>query len=90
MGLWLAILVLSALAGALCAFVLRGKIGLVSAAAVPWFGLLFWQLYMEYVAPYQGGGASMWLVAQLFAGTIAAITGLVVYAACKRFTSSIV
>jgi hypothetical protein len=35
-----------------------------------------WQLYHEYVAPYSGGGASMWPLAQLVAGTPAALLGM--------------
>ncbi|MBI5612858.1 MAG: hypothetical protein HY942_07325 [Gammaproteobacteria bacterium] len=55
------------------------------AGAVPWFGLLAWQLYHEYVAPYQGGGASLWIIGQLFAGTIVVAVGIVAYLICRSF-----
>lgn len=83
MIVWIFLLLLSALAGFLCACFHSGKFGLFLAGAVPWFGLLAWQLYLEYFAPYQGGGASMWLVAQIFAGTMAAATGIAAYSAGK-------
>jgi len=79
MALWLTIIGLSALVGFVCGHTLRGAWGGVAAAAIPWFGLLAWLLYNEYFVPYQGGGASMWPIAQLFAGTIAAIVGGVTY-----------
>lgn len=41
-----------------------------------WLGMLFFLLFNEYVLPYEGGGASMWPLAQLFAGTAAAVSGL--------------
>jgi len=36
-------------------------------------------LYQEYFAPHQGGGASMWPIAQLFGGTLAASLGVAAY-----------
>jgi hypothetical protein len=80
MTTWIAIVVLSALAGHLCARKLSGWTGALAAAAIPWFGLLAVLLFMEYVLPYQGGGASMWPIAQLFGGTVAAVVGLLSYA----------
>ncbi len=74
---WCAILIPSAIVGLLCGYLSRGKWGLVIAGAVPWFGLLAALLYTEYLLPYRGGGASMWPVAQLFGGTVAAATGLI-------------
>jgi hypothetical protein len=47
------------------------------AGAIPWSGLLACLLFSEYCLPYRGGGASMWPIAQLFGGTIAAGTGVV-------------
>ncbi len=75
---WLAVLIPSALVGAVCAWKLHGKKALIYSAAIPWLGFLIWLLYNEYFVPYSGGGASMWPVAQLFAGTAAAFTGLIV------------
>jgi putative exporter of polyketide antibiotics len=84
MAQWLTIIGLSALVGFLCAHKLHGAWGGVAAGAIPWFGLLGWLLYNEYFVPYQGGGASMWPVAQLFAGTVAAIVGVASYALAQR------
>jgi len=80
MTLWLSILIPSAVVGILCELFIKHKtLGLILAGAIPWFGLLGWQLYMEYFSPYKGGGASMWIVGQLFAGTIAALIGIGCY-----------
>ena len=80
MYVWIALVGLSALSGVVCALVLSGHKGWLAAALVPWFGLLACLLYAEYFVPYQGGGASMWPIAQLVGGTVAAAVGLVAYA----------
>lgn len=54
------------------------------AIAVPWLVLLVAILITEYVVPYQGGGASMWLVAQFFGGTIAGYLGAVGHGLGKK------
>lgn len=82
---WITLIVLSALAGAFCAAFFTGMRGVVMSGAVPWLGLLAWQLYNEYFAPYRGGGASMWIIGQIFAGTIAAAVGIVAYLVCRSF-----
>jgi hypothetical protein len=84
MTTWIAIAVLSALTGFICARKLSGWMGAVAAGAIPWFGLLAVLLFMEYVLPYQGGGASMWPIAQLFGGTVAAVVGVLSYAVSGR------
>ena len=76
---WLVLIGFAVAVGAICAFKLRGKLGAIAAAAIPWLGLLVWLLYNEYFVPYRGGGASMWPIAQLFAGTIVAIVGWCTY-----------
>jgi hypothetical protein len=81
---WLGILVLSALIGSICGSVTKKTVAVVLSGAIPWFGLLSGLLYSEYFLPYQGGGASMWPVAQLFGGTVAAATGI---GACRFFQS---
>ena len=53
------------------------KTGLLLSAVIPWLGLLGVLLFQEYVFPYKGGGASMWPIAMLFGGTVAALTGMV-------------
>jgi hypothetical protein len=75
MTVWLCILVPSALIGWVCAWFSVTWRGTVVAAVIPWSGLLVFLLMSEYVLPYQGGGASLWPVAQLFGGTIAAGIG---------------
>ena len=74
--IWLAILVGSAFAGALCAKIDPPWLSLLAGAATPWFGFLAILLVDVYVLPYRGGGASMWPIAQLFGGTAAALFGL--------------
>ena len=80
MSVWIAIVVLSALTGFACARQLSGFIGALAAGAIPWLGLLAVLLFMEYAMPYQGGDASMWPIAQLFGGTVAAVMGVLSYA----------
>ncbi len=75
MNIWIPIIGLSVLAGIGSAFLINGRKAIMVGGALPWFGLLTWLLYNEYSVPYQGGGASMWPIAQLFAGSIAAGVG---------------
>ena len=82
---WFILVSLSAITGIACARVLRGWIGVVCSFAVPWLGVLAWILYSEYFVPYRGGGASMWPIAQFFAGSGAAISGIIGYAIAQRF-----
>jgi hypothetical protein len=79
MIIWLYITILSAFTGLICSVFLKGRIGVICSGVIPWLGLLAWLLYQEYFVPYKGGGASMWPVAQLFAGTIAAAIGIIAY-----------
>jgi len=64
-------------AGGIAGALLKGFRAVVAGAAIPWCGMLTWLLYNEYFVPYQGGGASMWPIAQLFGGTFAAVIGAV-------------
>lgn len=73
--MWLTIILLSALIGAASGWLLSGRRAILVGAAVPWLALLGWLLYQEYFVPYEGGGASMWPVALLIAGTVAALIG---------------
>jgi len=88
MAAWLVIIGLSAATGYLCSRLLTGTIAWIASALLPWLGLLAWLLYHEYFVPYQGGGASMWPIAQLFAGTVAACVGLAAYAIFRNRGSS--
>jgi hypothetical protein len=77
--------------GGTTARLFKRPIAIVIAAAAAWLGFLVWVLYNEYFVPYQGGGASMWPIAQLFGGTFAAIvaagTAAVVIALGRKPTS---
>lgn len=79
MIIWLYIIILSAAAGLICSVFLKRRIGVICSGVIPWLSLLAWLLYQEYFVPYKGGGASMWPIAQLFAGTIAAAIGVTAY-----------
>jgi hypothetical protein len=85
---WLTLIALSAAAGCLAALAVRGRPALALAAVVPWLGVLGWLLYLEYGRPYQGGGASLWPIAPLFGGTVAACTGVVAAALIRWLTGA--
>lgn len=88
--MWIVLLSGSLACGIACAFLLSGRVGLWASGAIPWNGLLCWQLYHEYVLPYEGGGASISPVAQLFAGTIGALAGMGAYYWFMRFARRII
>ena len=75
MDSWALLLGVSAATGAGCGLVLERRKALAAGAALPWLGMLCYLLYTEYFVPSPGGGASMWPIAQLFAGTAAASAG---------------
>ncbi len=81
---WLLLLGLSGLSGLLTALLIEKPWAIYLAGAVPWFGLLLAILYTVYFTPYAGGGATMWPIAQLFGGTIAAATGVVVFLLARK------
>ena len=74
---WLGILVPSTLIGSICGLLVKGRLAFILAGGIPWFGLLGALLYSEYILPYEVGGASMWPIAQLFGGTVAAVVGII-------------
>lgn len=82
---WIILITLSSLTGLFVAKYMRHKLSIFVAGAVPWLGLLGLLLYSEYFVPYQGGGASMWPVAQLFGGTAAAGIGVLVFLIARKF-----
>ena len=84
MHIWLILISLSALAGLLTALFVKKTWAIYVAGAVPWFGLLAALLYTEYFVPYQGGGASMWPIAQLFGGAVAAAVGIMTFLAINK------
>ena len=76
MNIWIPITVFSATVGLIAGLAARRlSMAVVTGAVIPWLGLLGYLLYNEYYVPYQGGGASMWLIAQLVGGTAAAVIG---------------
>jgi hypothetical protein len=76
MTVWLSIVAVSALVGAMCARIDRRWLSILAGAAIPWCGFLSLLLIETYVLPYRGGGATMSPIAQLFGGTAAALIGL--------------
>src|SRR4029079_539245 len=56
--MWATLIVLSALAGVVCGWVLPGRRAVAWGGAIPWLGVLAWLLYNEYFVPSPGGGAS--------------------------------
>ena len=87
MHIWLILIGGSALIGFLTAILLKKNWAIYVAAAVPWFTLLGALIYTEYFTPYKGGGASMWPIAQLFGGTVAALVGIASYKLTKYLTN---
>lgn len=73
MLIWLLIVGGSIAIGIAAAVLLKFKYPALAAAAAAWLLLLACMLFNEYVLPYRGGGASMWPIAQLFGGTVAAV-----------------
>ena len=74
MLLWFAILAGSVVVGLCAARLLHAwRLAAWVAGAVAWLLMLAYLLVNEYVLPYRGGGASMWPIAQLFGGTVAAV-----------------
>ncbi len=69
-------MVLSVLAGGISGLIAKRRSAIILGATVPWFGLLLILLYHDYILPYSGGGASMWPIAQLVGGTVAAMIGV--------------
>ena len=86
---WGYIMIPSALVGVLSGYFLRGRIlyvvgSYVVARAVPWFGLLtvfLYDIYWRHSGHAQA--ASMWPIAQILGGTLAAVTGVVACAFVK-------
>lgn len=89
MLLWLAIIGASAAVGFGAARLLGGRRAAPwIAGAAAWLLMLAWLLVDEYVLPYRGGGASMWPIAQLFGGTVAAVVAAVTCTAVQQADSS--
>lgn len=88
MHIWMILTGASALVGMLVAVYVKKSWAIYLAGAVPWCGLLAAILYTEYVMPYRGGGASMWPIAQLFGGFVAAGAGVLAFLGIKMFTAS--
>ena len=72
---WIPMLIVPAVIGCAAGMFLRGRTAILVGATVSWCGLLAVLLWFEYVQPPQTGGASMWPIAQLVGGTVAASVG---------------
>ena len=72
---WFVLIILSALVGIFIGAKASKKSSLLLAGAVPCSGFQAFILYNMYFVPYQGGGAPMWLVAQVFGGAISFTVG---------------
>ena len=81
---WGTIIGLSCAIGLVCARWIHGRAGLFAAGGIPWLALLGAILATEYLSPYSGGGASMWPIAQLVGGTVAAACGITAYRWASR------
>jgi hypothetical protein len=75
MNPWIPIIGLSLLTGVLSALLIKSRLAIIVGAAIPWLGVFAWIMYNEYFVPYQGGGASMWPIALIIAGSVAAGVG---------------
>ena len=82
--IWSAVIIPSLAWGLFCALKIRSRFALFIAGAVPWFGLLIALLYTEYFSSSVRTDASMWLIAQLFAGTIMAGLGMVSFVLARN------
>lgn len=63
--------------GFLVALIVKSRWAVCLAGAIPWFGLLAALVITVYFLPNNEADASMWLIAQLFGGTVAAAIGIV-------------
>ncbi len=82
MLIWAIVLCGSALAGLLVAYLLPyRKFSFYLAGAIPWCLLLAALVYTVYLDPNNtdGNDGLWWIIVQLFAGTIAAGTGMIVW-----------
>lgn len=85
MHIWFILILLSSLVGLLVARYMQHKLSIFVAGAIPWLGMLCALLYSEYFVPYQGGGASMWPIAQIFGGSAAAVCGIAAFLIARKF-----
>ena len=81
---WGYIMIPSALVGAFSGCLFRDKKSYFVAGALPWFGLLvilLYDIYWRHSGHAQA--ASMWPIAQVLGGTLAAVTGIIACAFVK-------
>lgn len=76
MNAWVMLIVPSVTFGMIVAFLTKKSWAIYVAGVIPWLGVLCAIIYTEYFTPYQGGGASMWPIAQFFGGGVAAVVGI--------------
>ena len=78
------VIIPSALVGVLSGCFFMGKKSYFVAGALPWFGflaVLMYDIYWRHSGHAQAG--SMWPIAQMIGGTLAAVTGVVACAVCR-------
>ena len=76
MAIWLILIGGSALIGFFVALIVKTWWAVYLAAAIPWCGLLGALLFTVYFLAADDPDASMWLIAQLTGGTVAALVGV--------------
>ena len=84
---WVIVLSLAAIIGFACAYLIKNRWSMVLAGALPWITLLTWLIYRA--GPNPSDEVLNYLVIiQAVMGTVAAITGLVVYRFTKKMLFS--
>ena len=79
MGIWIVLIGISAFIGWLCSKWIKAPWGIYCAAIIPWLCLLLVLIYSEYYIANEPIDSSMWIIAQIFGGTVAAAVGAVTY-----------
>jgi len=77
--MWITLISLSALFGFLLGMYKAGKWSAIMSGFIPCGIFQLFIFYDMYFVPYQGGGAPMWLVAQIFGGFVTFVTGILSY-----------
>lgn len=84
MFVWLLLILGSATCGFVVAKINPSFYPQVLAGGVPALILTLAIVITEYTTPYQGGGASMWPIAVVVGGSVAAFIGVVTYSVVRN------
>lgn len=79
MLVWLILLVPSALVGLLCALYLKSNWAIYIAGSIPPSVFTLILLYSVYFDPYPGSDATMWPIALIFGGGVAATCSILTF-----------